>query len=87
MTVAEWFRAPDSSSGVFDQQTVGSIPGRGTCVKTRFMIASSFGRDSKPLVPFVVYRTYTNPVHLSQREGVRPGTTGLICCILCYNTL
>ncbi len=30
--VAERLRARDSSSGVSDQQSVGSSPGRGTCV-------------------------------------------------------
>ncbi len=30
--MSEWIRAPDSSSGVSDQQSVGSSPGRDTCV-------------------------------------------------------
>ena len=30
--VAEWTRAPDSSSGVSDQQSSGSSPGIDTCV-------------------------------------------------------
>ncbi len=30
--VAEWIRSLDSSSGVSDQQSVGSSPGRDTCV-------------------------------------------------------
>ena len=30
--MTEQLRAPDSSSGVFDQQSVGSSPGRETCV-------------------------------------------------------
>ncbi len=30
--VAEWLSAPDSSSGVSDQQSEGSSPSHGTCV-------------------------------------------------------
>ena len=30
--VAEWIRTPNSSSGASVQQSVGSNPGRGTCV-------------------------------------------------------
>ena len=30
--MAEWLRGPNSNSGVSDQQSVGSIPSRDTCV-------------------------------------------------------
>ncbi len=49
--------AQDSSYCVSDQQNLGSSPGRDTVVslskKLKIMIASSFGWDVKPLVPFV----------------------------------
>ena len=57
-------RAQNSNSGVSDQQSVGSNP------YTHLTITSSIGWDVKPLVPFVVQRMLTNPVHLSNREGV-----------------
>ncbi len=55
--VAEWIRAPDSSSGVSDQQSFWVRVPVVTLVslsKTQTMIASSFGWDVKPLVPCIV---------------------------------
>ena len=54
--VAERLRAPNSNSGVSDQQSVGSNPQPWhSCPYARHItIASSFGWDVKPLVPCVV---------------------------------
>ena len=74
--VAQQLRAPDSSSGISNQQSVASSPRRDTCVllsKTQNLNASSLGWDVKPLVPFVVYlHVKRNECTISQREGVCP---------------
>ena len=46
--LAEWSSATDSSSGVSDQQSVGSSPGLDTCLLVSTIIASHFGWSMNP---------------------------------------
>ena len=74
--------APNSSSGVSDQQSVGSSPGRDTVSISKTLNHLSFEWDVKLLVPCVVIKTLLSTcvkdpsTHLSQREGVCPGVSG-----------
>ena len=83
--VVMWLTAPDSSSGVSNQQSVGSSPSR---------VARVFKRDTKPWCSFgwdvgsmcCVTRRKKNTVHLSKRGGVRPGASGLVGWIMHNST-